>query len=744
MGSILTGQTICPVNTPLESTIGEWDWTQQIYTIYYKVGATNIADNNVISPFFDLTNNGAPNTEYLETNPPDFALEDGWELLYKNFGGPIPGTSATEYVDAPSFALYNRYSGQVRTLVYHPTDNSASFNIMQVRAANWNIEEESAFETGNALFSYMETPSKALDRFDAFGNEAGAFNRYVDGGVWSTLDYVAAYDPCVCEYPSRIYVESVLQDTQSINLQLTGTALTEPQVAAGTPASPLQQGYKFASNGLGVLGAGLVSFNKLSGYYGKVRDWQGAAEDGSSFSGGSTGGPYDDAYYSGTPRPALNILGEVLPGWLSLGKTAVELLKFITGSKGMGSGSRITGYSTSFNLDVTGTLSITDYANPSSFNAPSSEAQNSDDFQNGSDPIYGNPLGVFNLVRTPEIRRRDNIKSEDIGRIYDSYYSFDGNDLDYVVNTSAGFEPIPRRLMLSLVFEGCPYEVRTMRLLDQRVGGDFRTPFVDAACFEDQFVNFYSDLSGRGDGGDGSISGGGNGGVTGTVLDPGGITGTVFDPGGNGGIRGGGNEPVKVTDLREFDCIGQRYLQVLATLIPTDGSDDVVFMGSYKVSVSSAEPIRAALPFNGFFSDEAAAISCSSPIVPPITAEDLSSFCKEEYDPKTSKSGVAPGIIKETQKSSITLAEGAATGEIHHTVFPNPFVNKVTIQVSGETPRSIFLYDLSGRSVFSRENLALDHQKIQMALETLPTGSYQLRLLYGDRVESSIITKILK
>lgn len=469
---------------------------------------------------------------------------------------------------------------------------------MQVRAANWDIEENSAFENGNALFSYMETPSKALDRFDAFGNEAGAFNRYVDGGVWSSLDYVAAYDPCVCEYPSRIYVESVLQDTQSINLQITGTAITEPQIAAGTPASTLQQGYKFAANGLGALGAGLTSFNKLDGYYSTVRDWQQGAID-ATVSGGVIGG----GVYSATqPRPALNILGEVLPSWLSLGKTTVELLKFITGSKGMGSSSRITGYSTSFNLSATGTLSITDYANPSSFNAPSSEAQNSDDFQNGSDPIYGNPLGVFNLVRTPEIRWRTNTQSGDINRAYDWYYSFDGNDLDYVVNTSAGFEPVPRRLMLALVFENCPYEVRTMRLLDQRVGGDFRTPFVDAGCFENQFVNFYADWSGRGDSGDGGATiDDGNGGLGGTILDPGIIQG------------GGGIEPIKITDFREFECIGQWYIQVLATLIPTDGSDDVVFMGSYEISVGDPETITAALPFNGFFSYEVAANSCNAP-----------------------------------------------------------------------------------------------------------------------------------
>jgi hypothetical protein len=700
-----------------------------VYTFYYKVDGVSVVDNNVSSPFFDFSSNGAPNTEYLEVEP-DLAPEDGWELLYENIGGPVTGTSGTEFVDVPTFALYNRYSGQIRILVYHPSDNSNSFDIMNVTASNWNARQESVFESGNALFSYMETPSKALDRFDAFGNLAASYNRYVDGGVWSTLDYVVAYDPCVCEYPSRVYVETILQDTQTINLQLTGTALTEPQVQAGIPASSLQQGFKFAGNGFGVLGAGLTSFNKLDSYYAKVREWQESGENASSYSNAQSGSL---GFFTGPPKPALNILGEVLPGWLSLGRAAVELLKFFTGSKGAGSPARITGYTTTFNLDIIGSQTNTDFAIPSSFNTPSSEAQNSSNFQSGSNPVYGNPLGVFNLVRTPEIRHRVNVNSGDISRVSDKYYSFDGNDLDYVVNTSAGFEPIPRRIMLSLVYEDCPYEVRTMRLLDQRVGGDFRTPFIDAACFENHHVNFYTDWSG------GDVTGGGV--FNDPFSNPGDPVTNAPDAGqwGGGGVR-----PIRVTDLRVFECNTRPQLQVLVTLIPSDGGEDVVFMGSYEVTIGSSENIFGALPFNGFFSDYAAAISCNSPTVPPVTVEELRSFCENEYDPGTSRSGVGPGIIKEDEKALSVLAETKAEVETDHAIFPNPFVNKLTLQLSGEVPQNIALYDLNGRLVFSQDNLTSDHKQLQLNLENLSVGSYQLQLIYENRVASSIITKTSK
>ncbi len=137
-GSVdVDGQMFCPTPTALESTVSVWDWTAPFYTFYYKdANGLNVFDSNVPSPFVDDSNNGAPNTGHLETTPPDYLVADGWELLYKNTGGYLPSSGRTEYVDVPSFALYNRYTGLVRTLVYHPTDNSGAFTVAEVRASH--------------------------------------------------------------------------------------------------------------------------------------------------------------------------------------------------------------------------------------------------------------------------------------------------------------------------------------------------------------------------------------------------------------------------------------------------------------------------------------------------------------------------------------------------------------------------------------------------------------------------------
>jgi hypothetical protein len=90
------------------------------------------------------------------------------------------------------------------------------------------------------------------------------------------------------------------------------------------------------------------------------------------------------------------------------------------------------------------------------------------------------------------------------------------------------------------------------------------------------------------------------------------------------------------------------------------------------------------------------------------------------------------------------LAETKAEVETDHAIFPNPFVNKLTLQLSGEVPQNIALYDLNGRLVFSQDNLTSDHKQLQLNLENLSVGSYQLQLIYENRVASSIITKTSK
>jgi hypothetical protein len=89
-----------------------WDWRQEEFTIYLQgEGGTQGTDVvTIVSPYFDQQGN--PNVfDLADAQNKDFEPEDGWELLYRNFGTPQQGTTT------PFFVLYNKYTGTIRAFV---------------------------------------------------------------------------------------------------------------------------------------------------------------------------------------------------------------------------------------------------------------------------------------------------------------------------------------------------------------------------------------------------------------------------------------------------------------------------------------------------------------------------------------------------------------------------------------------------------------------------------------------------
>ncbi len=698
----LTAQVICPAPTVLESTVLEWDWRMPTYTMYYKIAnGQSITDPNMASPFLDDSANGSPNVQHLQLSAPDYEPNEAWELLYKNFGG-IRDNGTTEFIDAPSFALYNRHTGQVRSFLFHPTDNSSSFDIIRMTAGHVPATRPGDItgnEDGSALFSLLTVPSLALDRFNGLGDQPATLNRYVDGGVWSISEFVAAYDPCVCQADSRLYFEALLQGNQDINLTITGTSYTTPVVSNGSPASALQKGYSLASNGFSAVSGGLMAWDKLSGYYGTVSDWEAAG-------GGTTG----------TDRPILDIAGDILPGWLSVGSSVVKLLKFFTGKKGEEEKAKVVGYSSEFNLEAAGTLEVEDYANPAIIFSPSARAQTSGEFQDGSVPTYQNPLGVFNLVVTPRVRTFRNSNAQAMGRIEDTYHALDLRTFQYVVNTSAGFEETPRDIKLSLIFGDCVGSPYNMNLLTAQQGGSVRTPFIDAACFGEQYFNFYSDW--KGDAG----------------QDGGSTTGDPSSPEDNDPLDGGG---IKLTDLREYNC-QEVTLEVMVTLIPTDGSEDVLFMANYVVSFDfQGTPISGPIEDLGGRYDSNT--GCNLPVPLPVTAQRLTRFCEEQYDPTRVSPASARVELVVTDAGSVETRGPEETV----LVYPNPFSELLTVSSQGDDPvRSFVLTSIDGRVVLSHDNVNGNLHTVRADASALPPGLYIITIDFDSgNVSKAVIKK---
>lgn len=669
-------QVYCPPNTPLGSTIQEWNWTQNTYRLYYTDGFNQNPFGYVIeSPFYDGSPNGAPNTaQYAFYTTPDYLPGDGWELLYQNFGGPAngPGGSVyTEYVAVPSFALYNRYSGTIRAFSYIPTNNSSAFDIVTLSVGHQTINEEAQFENGTALFSFLETPSKALDNFEPIQNMAQSYNLYVNGGVWTVAEFVTAYDPCICDHPSSIFIEPTFRDSQSVTLNFTGTGTTTPIIQNGTPASGLQTGISTATNALGILGSGLMNFNSLNDYYSKVNEITGVDGDPDA--------PYDDL--SPIFGNSLTVLKNLLPGWVSTGQTVVRLLRFFVGSNGMATQPRITGYSSTFNLEGSGSIINDQVGNPSTIWTPNSEAQNNPIYQSGSDPVYGNALGVFNLIETPIVEFYSNTNPGAIDRSYDQYYQLK-EDIKYVINTSAGIDLIPDRIMLALAFEDCSGTGSRMGLLPASEGGIVRTPLIDAACFLDQKVNFFGEF-----------------------------VGTGFD------------------DFREHRCDGEISLQVFAVLSPSDGTDETVFMGSFGVSSEVGQSFTAGnnyFPDLGFSNDQQAASGCNEPILLPVTESELSLFCSTVYDPTSALVDMDSTL---EQRSADLDSDNIKFQNVSPNVTPVNNLVRTQLKLSVEnlqTPLDFSIMSTNGRRVAQFEILpsgtkAFDHV---FKLPDLPAGLY--------------------
>lgn len=668
-------QVYCPPNTPLGSTVQEWDWTQNTYRLYYTDGSNQNPFGYVVeSPFYDGSTNGAPNTaQYAFYTNPDYSPGDGWELLYQNFGGPVTDGpfNYTEYVAIPSFALYNRYSGTIRTFSYIPTNNSSAFDIVTLSVAHQTMNEDAQFANGTALFSFLETPSKALDNFEPIQNMAQSYNLYVNGGVWTVAEFVTAYDPCVCDHPSSIFIEPTFRDSQSVTLNFTGTGTTTPIIQNGTPASGLQNGISTAANALGILGSGLMSFNSLNGYYSKVNNSNGVDGDPSA--------PYDDL--SPTSGNSLTVLKNLVPGWVATGQTVVRLLRFFIGSNGMATQPRITGYSSTFNLEGNGSIINDQVGNPSIIWTPNSETQNSPIYQSGSDPIYGNALGTFNLIETPVVEFYANTNPSAIDRSYDQYYRLK-EDIKYVINTSAGIDLIPDRIMLALAFEDCSGTGSRMGLLPASEGGIVRTPLVDAACFLDQKVNFFAEF-----------------------------VGTGFD------------------DFREHRCEGDISLQVFAVLSPSDGTDEIVFMGSFEVVEEAGQSFTADdgyFPDLGFSNDQQAASGCSEPILLPITENELSAFCSTVYDPTSALVNMDSTL---EQRSANLGANHTEFRYISPNVTPVNTLVHTQLELSTEnlhTPLDFSIVNTNGKRVAQFEILPSGAQVFDhiFNLPNLPPGLY--------------------
>ncbi|MEM1000043.1 MAG: T9SS type A sorting domain-containing protein [Bacteroidota bacterium] len=458
----------CPNRTQPGTTIAAFDWRANFYQLEIKGENGQDYTEWAPSPFFSANNSLQPNTDHLAfvNSPRDFQPEDGWELIYKNFG-----TIALPVAE-PSFALYNRYSGLMRTFIYLTAKEGLPYQAATVNVQHVNLP---AIDNQTTIFETLNTPMNAVDRFEK-NIVSSTYNHYVESeGTWIMSEFVAAYDPCTCDLPTALEIAPILASVSNLTFSIEGTDTMVKIVKDGTTQTTADNGWLSAL-------AGLVTTNAT--LYEKGKKTHGNLQGFSKFIDKVISKLFNLADESGEESGKLPGYLAAIPG---IGTAISVLDMLVTGSKKSGAAHTVTQSSTRYHFDGSGQIDTDAPYQPNLVYTPGGDHTG---FPSANLPIYDNPLGVASLIRTPRIKRY----------VFDhptfwpnKTVVFLENDLQYAINTAAGINGTPKSVTASLIFTNCHGDHPQAQLpetLIEITDSTWRTPFLPPGCLADYMVQF--------------------------------------------------------------------------------------------------------------------------------------------------------------------------------------------------------------------------------------------------------------
>lgn len=199
----------------IDSSNNTWDWTKEFFDDAFITGRTQ-QPSTVRSPFYPAITGQNLNLDHFYTqygnngyDGLDFHPEDGWELLAKDFGTTQVGVSNL------FFALYNRHTALVRV-----------FYMI--------VENPSVPQQGAVVRMRITSPTRdngLLSPAYAILNPVVDFRKRIifhapnkyenEDEFWLYADFPVAYDPCICNYPSKITFDFRL--IQQGEMEMTGS-----------------------------------------------------------------------------------------------------------------------------------------------------------------------------------------------------------------------------------------------------------------------------------------------------------------------------------------------------------------------------------------------------------------------------------------------------------------------------------------------------------------------------------------
>ena len=180
--------------------------------------------------------------------------ENGWELLSVNRGWYPDNLTTTDFISnaalrkVPYILLYNKYSGIARIYVRYGNnvDPDASTNFADITIQHLN---------NNAMTGMLRLANgldRTLDRNSVVKKLRMRIPSPGDASLWFSADFQMHYDPCVCEYDSKIQVLFDFYNVSNLTLtgrsvELSGDATSEPLMDAASSFLDFNGAYDFTS-----------------------------------------------------------------------------------------------------------------------------------------------------------------------------------------------------------------------------------------------------------------------------------------------------------------------------------------------------------------------------------------------------------------------------------------------------------------------------------------------------------------
>ncbi len=372
-----------PINTQLPSKKNTFfNWQDSIFQVQ-PINNDCIRGSLMESPFYKIDN-----LEELRDSK-DMKWDDGWELIKRGFGLTDLNTNTTDAVPNAYFILYNKYTGIMRVLL--KVCRGADYN-----AAKITISFNPLSQIKTDLLEISRGSISAIDKkFIETSFSAGSI--YVnDNTKWFYGDFPMVYDPCTCNYKSKLKIISILISTANVALEgtITGDIYSKDVGGKAQIQKPGSFGWKDVT--------GFIN-GKLSTADGSIGTFIKASQELSQNIG---------LLDTVNKKSAFDLFGKFLANnqFLKTGLKAVPWLKSAVGILDIFTGGgkttpptgpqevKLMPLSVNLTAKLNGTISTANqYHNIIFTNPGSKDAQLDPDAY----PYYNEVLGVFNLVNTP-------------------------------------------------------------------------------------------------------------------------------------------------------------------------------------------------------------------------------------------------------------------------------------------------------------------------------------------------------